>query len=82
MRFSDMTDPTLQTAPVKCEPQRANIAVRYDRPYKEVEPAQMNLSILQNNLGHCLNIIDDEVMKGYVTKLDQLPIIQLDDETV
>lgn len=82
MRFSDMTDPTLQTAPVKCEPQRANIAVRYDRPYKEAEPAQMNLSILQNNLGHCLNIIDDEVMKGYVTKIDQLPIIQLDDETV
>lgn len=54
--------------------------VQDQRPYKEIEPEKMNLSILQSNLGHCLSIIDDEVMKGYVTKLDQLPIIPLNDE--
>ena len=81
MKFSNMTDSIFKTTPVKYEPQRTDVAVRDDRPYREAEPAQMNLSVLQNNLGHCLSIIDDEVMKGYVTKLDQLPIIQLDDET-
>lgn len=45
------------------------------KPYAEPVPGTMNLSILQDNLGHCLNIIDDEVMKGYVTRLDQLPVI-------
>ena len=42
--------------------------------YMEPEPSALNIDILQNNLGNCLNIIDDEVMKGYVTKLEQLPI--------
>ena len=42
--------------------------------YMEPEPSAINIDILQNNLGNCLNIIDDEVMKGYVTKLEQLPI--------
>lgn len=36
---------------------------------------QMNFSIFQRNLGNCLNVIDDEVMKGYVTRLQQLPIV-------
>ena len=30
---------------------------------------------MQNNLGNCLQIIDDEVMKGYITRLDKLDII-------
>ena len=46
----------------------------------EPQPERMNLNILQNNLGNCLRIIDDEVMKGYVTRLDQLPIIIQDEE--
>lgn len=45
------------------------------KPYAEPVPSMLNLDILQGNLGHCLNIIDDEVMKGYVTKLDHLPVI-------
>ena len=48
----------------------------YSRPFMELSPKEMNLEILQNNLGNCLSIIDEEVMKGYVTKLDQLPIIK------
>lgn len=36
------------------------------------------LSLLQQNLNNCLKIIDDEVMKGYLTTLDQLPIIEAD----
>ncbi|MCI9083410.1 MAG: DUF87 domain-containing protein [Lachnospiraceae bacterium] len=48
------------------------------RPFAEDRPERMNLDLLQNNLGNCLGIIDDEVMKGYITKLDQLPIIRTD----
>ena len=48
--------------------------------FAEPKPERMNLNILQNNLGNCLQIIDDEVMKGYVTRLDQLPIIIQDEE--
>ena len=42
------------------------------------EPERLNMSLLQSNLGNCLSIIEDEVMKGYVTKLEQLPIISPD----
>ena len=45
-------------------------------PFKEKQHNNMNL--LQRNLGNCLQIIDEEVMKGYVTKLEQLPIVQYD----
>ena len=50
------------------------------RPCTELEPQNMSINVLQNNLGNCLSIIDDEVMKGYVTRLDQLPIIIQDEE--
>lgn len=45
-------------------------------PYKETSQA-MNLSALQQNLGNCLQIIDDEVMKGYRVKMSSLPIVEL-----
>ncbi|MCR5024069.1 MAG: DUF87 domain-containing protein [Lachnospiraceae bacterium] len=82
MRFEEMQDDKLKdSTPVPHEPKIAAQAVVANdpRPYKEPEPEKMNLSILQSNLGNCLNIIDDEVMKGYVTRLDQLPIIRLDE---
>lgn len=44
-------------------------------PYVEPNPQELNLQVLQENLGNCLSIIDDEVMKGYITKLEQLPIM-------
>lgn len=50
------------------------------RTFAELEPKKMNLGILQNNLRNCLSIIDDEVMKGYVTRLNQLPIIIQNEE--
>lgn len=46
------------------------------RFYTEPAPEEMNISVLQDNLGNCLDIIEDEVMKGYVTRLDHLPIIK------
>ncbi|MCC8051412.1 MAG: DUF87 domain-containing protein [Clostridiales bacterium] len=39
--------------------------------YKEPED---NLDLLTRNLQDCLSLIDDELMKGYVTQLDQLPV--------
>ena len=54
----------------------------------DVEPEQeplpqenqsTNLATLQQNLNNCLKIIDDEVMKGYLSALDKLPIIETDE---
>lgn len=33
---------------------------------------------LQENLNNCLRIIDDEVMKGYITRIDEMPMVPLD----
>ncbi|MBO6179907.1 MAG: DUF87 domain-containing protein [Selenomonadaceae bacterium] len=41
-----------------------------------------SLDNLKLNLENCLRIIDDEVMKGYLTNLDKLPIIEADEETL
>ena len=35
---------------------------------------------LQQNLNNCLRIIDDEVLKGYITQIDDLPIVQADSD--
>lgn len=48
------------------------------KPYAEPVSETLNLTMLQNNLGNCLKMIDDEVMKGYVRKLDQLPVVRPD----
>ncbi|MCI9175331.1 MAG: ATP-binding protein [Lachnospiraceae bacterium] len=40
------------------------------------ENVQNPMAMLQRNLGNCLQIIDEEVMKGYVTKLEQLPVVK------
>jgi DNA helicase HerA-like ATPase len=40
-----------------------------------ISPENMDLANLQNNLSSALKIIEDEVNKGYVTKLEQLPVI-------
>lgn len=45
--------------------------------YRET-PQTINLSVLQENLGNCLKIIDDEVMKGYITRLSSLPVVKPD----
>ena len=65
--------PDLERTPIE-RTQETNLM-----PYKET-PQAMNLSVLQQNLGNCLQIIDDEVMKGYRVKLSSLPIVELRDE--
>ena len=82
MKFEDMYDDKIEdSTPIAYEPKMTPLVLPTSdtKPYKEPEPEKMNLNILQNNLGNCLSIIDDEVMKGYVTKLEQLPIIKLDE---
>ena len=75
MKFEDMDKLTeINVQPIYME--KEELIQKVDqRPYVEPEPSSMNISILQRNLGNCLSIIDDEVMKGYVTRLDQLPIM-------
>lgn len=80
MKFEDMdkTEETIEQPLYMMNEEVINVGDQ--RPFVEPEPERMNISILQNNLGNCLSIIDDEVMKGYVTRLDQLPIIIQDEE--
>lgn len=80
MKYEDIDKPVQHKRQAEYEPKPAVPAHVHDaKPYKDPQPAEMNLNILQNNLGNCLNMIDDEVMKGYVTKLGQLPVIKLDE---
>lgn len=50
-------------------------------PFKEMY-SNDNLSRLQRNMGNCLEMIDDEVMKGYITKLSDLPVITPNSEVM
>ena len=36
------------------------------------------IKVLEQNVGNCLQLIDDEIMKSYVTRLSDLPIIEPD----
>ena len=74
----------VKKAPYMPPPQTSN----YNSVYKPVvveeqleEKAEFdNLAKLQNNLNNSLKIIDDEVMKGYLTKLETLPILEVKEE--
>lgn len=80
MKFENYTKSNeLEVAPAVYEKQVAETVIDA-RPFADAEPQNLSINILQNNLGNCLSIIDDEVMKGYVTRLDQLPIIIQNDE--
>ena len=43
---------------------------------------EFNFVTLQQNLYHCLTIIDDEVMKNYVPSLRRCPVIPLEEASV
>lgn len=79
MKYEDIDQPIFKENSLPKYKSELAVSASDIRPYKEPDPAQMNLGILQDNLGNCLSIIEDEVMKGYVTKLGQLPIIKLDE---
>lgn len=40
---------------------------------------EIRLSILQENLVHCLEMIDDEIMKGYLGRLEEFSVIPLEE---
>lgn len=80
--------------PAKIEPKKSVQTVSVPEPAPkepvkvDAEPEQeplpqdnqlANLATLQQNLNNCLKIIDDEVMKGYLSALDKLPIIEADE---
>ena len=78
MKFEDIDKIVADDKPIISK-QVINEQLDNNEPYKEPEPSRLNLNVLQNNLGNCLSIIDDEVMKGYVTKLEQFPIIKVNE---
>ena len=41
-----------------------------------------NLAKLQNNLNNALEMIDNVVMKGYLTKLEKLPVYEINQESI
>jgi len=92
MRFEDYqkkqdkkTEFTVPKLPEQLkQEQRSDIGRPYQvnlMPYSEKSQG-LNLSVLQQNLGNCLQIIDNEVMKGYRVNLSNLPIVELDEKTV
>lgn len=38
-----------------------------------------NIQILRQNLVNCLDKIEDEVLKGYLEKIDRMPVVPMDD---
>lgn len=80
MRYEDIDKEAEAVTPAEYVPRPTVNKETDSKPYKEPQPSSLNLDILQSNLANCLNIIDDEVMKGYVTKLEQLPVIKPDDK--
>lgn len=80
MKYEDInkSEKVVEQPIYKKKEEVATVAIE-QRSFAKSQPEQMNINILQSNLGNCLSIIDDEVMKGYVTRLDQLPIIQNDE---
>jgi len=79
VKFEEIDKKATDEGSVEYVPKEAAVNGSDLRLYRNPEPAEMNLHILQDNLGNCLSMIDDEVMKGYITKLDRLPIIKTDD---
>lgn len=55
------------------KPAPADTPLPVELSYQE-KSANENLAVLQSNLENCLGMIEDEVMKGYLTKLSDLPI--------
>lgn len=50
-------------------------AVVPETAVQPIDLRQMKLEVLAENLGNCLSIVDNAVMKEYVTRLDTLPVI-------
>lgn len=40
------------------------------------------LAMLRSNLEHCLSILDDEVLKGYLTQLSSHPIVPMEEQSL
>lgn len=80
-KSGEQTDTIVRSPQLIVKRQSVSQPIQNELPYKEM-PQNMNLSVLQQNLGNCLRIIDNEVMKGYRENLCNLPIVTLDDEKV
>lgn len=85
MRFEQVTQEykKRETLPLSMETRRSDTAsdVSLKLPYQE-EVSNQNLAVLQRNLERCLTMIEDEVMKGYITRLSSLPIAELKSEII
>ena len=66
----------LQKFPERDEPAK-KIEEQIKDTHFQVPPDEMNLAVLQDNLAGCLRIVDDEVMKGYISRISDMEIIPL-----
>lgn len=70
-----------EAIPIQTEMQEM---VEPDRPaavYAE-SPRDFNFITLQNNLQNCLSIVDNEVMKNYISTLQNCAVVPVDDATI
>lgn len=75
----EMTPPNVieqePTRELQLKPSASPVPFYPDDKTREQFP---NIKVLEQNVGNCLQLIDDEIMKSYVTKLSDLPIIEPD----
>ena len=83
MKYDDSMAKSI--TPPKSEVISVQTAFAENEAYPEIKVRnadELDFSVLQSNLGSCLDIINDEVMKGYLTNLTSADIVQLDDDVI
>ncbi len=78
MRFQDVEldeekAPTL-SRPAQRKQKQATPVFQPNEPDWKAAQSDSNFALLQQNLDQCLRMIDDEVMKGYISNLRSLPV--------
>lgn len=83
MKYGDSMAQPIETPKMEIVPTQADLAENKTYPDIKVKNAgELDFSVLQSNLGSCLDIINDEVMKGYLTNLTSAEIVPFDDSVL
>ena len=76
MKFEDFSNSISESKNVTFSSKQTMVKPQFMQQTQQMQ--YVDYDLLQENLNHCLEIIDDEVMKGYVTHLHELPVIPPD----
>lgn len=80
LKFDEMEKTGTASAKPAPVPEHKPVVLELEQPEIIVPRSEhVQLEVLQDNLGRCLDLIDSEVMKGCVTRLGDMPIIERED---